>query len=114
MGGSGQGRVYARERGRAPLALGVVDVRSILSTFSHVGEFNNLGEVPVWALSRWFCLWPEKARLAALAPGDRGRCDPWPQRNGRDEGAPPPTAPQTPRGSAGSETRRSLVSTFAV
>lgn len=47
MGGSGQGRVYACERGRVPLASGVVDVLGIPSTFSRVGEFDNLGEVPV-------------------------------------------------------------------
>lgn len=33
--------------GRVPLASGVVDVLGIPSTFSRVGEFDNLGEVPV-------------------------------------------------------------------
>lgn len=78
MGGSGQGRVYVCERGRAPLASGVVGTRGILSTLSRVGEFDNLGEVPAQPLSGWVCLWPEKARLSSSRSPN-----PWPLRNER-------------------------------
>lgn len=59
--GSLQGRVYACERGRAPLASGVVGAQGIPSILSRVGEFDNLGEVPAQPLSDGFVCGPRRS-----------------------------------------------------
>ena len=114
MRGSLQGRVYARERGRAPLASGVVGAHGISSILSRVGEFDNLGEVPAQPLSDGFVCGPRRSASQFACPVTvvAATLGPWETRGAR---APHPRLElHTPGCRAGGGTRRSSVFTFTV